>query len=191
MYGAGVPVGMLVDMKGPRSSVLAGSAVLGLGYFPLYQAYQSAAGSMFLLFIFNFMTGLGSCMAFQAAVKTSALNWPHHRGTATAFPLAAFGLSAFFFSLIGSTAFPGNTSAFLLLLFFGTCGMTFFGFFFLRVYFHGDSDAITGGGATTDGSHAMGKTHTENKIARAWCELGKTSLNFLSAFRDAVRGRRD
>lgn len=72
-------------------------------------------------------------MAFAAAVKTSALNWPHHRGTATAFPLAAFGLSAFFFSLVGSIAFPGNPGKFLALLAFGTFAMTLTGFFFLRV----------------------------------------------------------
>lgn len=61
---------------------------------------------------------------------------PHHRGTATAFPLAAFGLSAFFFSLIGGFLFPGDTSDFLLLLSCGTAGMTFVGFWFLRVIPH-------------------------------------------------------
>jgi hypothetical protein len=73
-------------------------------------------------------------MAFSAAVKTSALNWPHRRGTATAFPLAAFGLSAFFFSTVGSLLFPGDPSAFLELLAWGTCGLTFGGFFFLKVH---------------------------------------------------------
>lgn len=65
------------------------------------------------------------------------LHRPHHRGTATAFPLAAFGLSAFFFSLIGGFLFPGDTSDFLLLLSSGTAGMTFLGFWFLRVVEHG------------------------------------------------------
>lgn len=62
---------------------------------------------------------------------------PHHRGTATAFPLAAFGLSAFFFSLVGGFLFPGDTSDFLLLLSCGTAGMTFLGFWFLKVVEHG------------------------------------------------------
>jgi len=73
-------------------------------------------------------------MAFAGAVKTSALNWPRHRGTATAFPLAAFGLSAFFFSALGALLFPGNPSAFLMLLSWGTFGLTFIGYFFLKVY---------------------------------------------------------
>ena len=64
------------------------------------------------------------------------MNWPNHRGTATAFPLSAFGLSAFFFSTISHFAFPDNTTDFLLLLAVGTFTMSFVGFFFLRVIHH-------------------------------------------------------
>jgi hypothetical protein len=130
----GVPIGLFVDNQGPRPAVLAGSAILAIGYFPLHEAYDSASGSVPLLCFFSYLSGLGGCMAFAAAVKTSALNWPHHRGTATAFPLAAFGLSAFFFSLLGSILFPGDPSDFLMLLAVGTCGLTFVGFFFLKVH---------------------------------------------------------
>ncbi|PNH36491.1 hypothetical protein VD0002_g3697 [Verticillium dahliae] len=133
MYSLGVPIGIFVDTKGPRPAVIAGAILLASGYFPLHQAFDHAAGSVPLLCFFSYLTGLGGCMAFAAAVKTSALNWPHHRGTATAFPLAAFGLSAFFFSLFGSVFFPGNTSAFLATLAIGTFGLPFVGFFFLRV----------------------------------------------------------
>ncbi|PSR81892.1 major facilitator superfamily domain-containing protein [Coniella lustricola] len=136
MYAAGLPVGMFVDKKGPRPAVLVGSIMLAVGYFPLYQAYNSGSGSIVLMCLFSFLSGLGGCTAFAAAIKTSALNWPHHRGTATAFPLAAFGLSAFFFSLVGGFLFPGDTSDFLLLLSCGTAGMTFLGFWFLRVIPH-------------------------------------------------------
>ncbi|OAA68515.1 major facilitator superfamily transporter [Niveomyces insectorum RCEF 264] len=141
MYSMGVPIGMFVDHRGSRPAVIAGALLLGLGYFPLRQAYDAGAGSVTLLCIYSYLTGLGGCMAFAAAVKTSALNWPHHRGTATAFPLAAFGLSAFFFSLCGSLLVPGNTSAFLLLLAVGTFGFTFVGFFFLRVLPHAPHSA--------------------------------------------------
>lgn len=127
---------MFVDHRGPRPAVLGGSVLLALGYFPLHTAYDNASGSIPLLCFFSFLSGLGGCMAFAAAVKTSALNWPHHRGTATAFPLAAFGLSAFFFSFVGALLFPGDPSDFLMLLAAGTCGMTFIGFFFLKVYPH-------------------------------------------------------
>ena len=83
-------------------------------------------------------------MAFAASVKTSALNWPHHRGTATAFPLAAFGLSAFFFSIFG-IIFPGDTSEFLMALAVGTFVLTLGGFFFLRVLPHHSYHSVPGG----------------------------------------------
>jgi MFS family permease len=146
MYSLGVPVGIFVDRRGPRPFVVIGALLLGAGYFPLHMAYDRASGSVAALCFFSFLTGLGSCMAFAAAVKTSALNWPSHRGTATAFPLAAFGLSAFFFSLLGSVLFPGNPSAFLRLLSVGTFGLTLAGFFFLHVYPHSNYRAVPNGG---------------------------------------------
>lgn len=132
----GIPVGMFVDNKGPRPAVIIGALSLALGYFPLRQAYESGEGSMSALCFFSFCTGFGSCSAFAAAVKTSALNWPSHRGTATAFPLAAFGLSAFFFSAFAQFLLKGSTGDFLLLLAAGTFGMTSLSFFFLRVLPH-------------------------------------------------------
>lgn len=129
-----MPIGIFVDHHGPRLAVLGGAILMLLGYFPLHQAYQRASGSVMLLCVFSYMTGLGGCMAFSAAVKTSALNWPKHRGSATAFPLAAFGLSAFFFSFLGAVFFPGDPSAFLELLAWGTFGLTFGSFFFLKVH---------------------------------------------------------
>lgn len=136
MYLLGVPIGMFVDRRGPRPAAVAGAALLGLGYFLLHQAYDNATGTVGAFFFFSFLTGQGACMAFAAAVKTSALNWPRHRGTATAFPLAGFGLSAFFFSTLGSGFFPTDTSAFLAMLAIGTSGLTVFGFFFLHVLPH-------------------------------------------------------
>lgn len=136
MYALGVPIGVVIDSRGPRPAVILGSILLGLGYWPLHSAYDAGEGSVPLMCLYMFLVGFGGCMAFLAAVKTSALNWPHHRGTATAFPLAAFGLSAFFFSLVGSIFTPGNPSKFLMLLAIGTFGLPFVGFFFLHVYPH-------------------------------------------------------
>lgn len=142
MYLVGVPVGIFVDTKGPRPAVIVGSFLLALGYFPLRQAYNHGSGSVAACCFYSFCTGFGGCCAFSAAVKTSALNWPNHRGTATAFPLAAFGLSAFFFSIFAQYTFPGSTGDFLLLLAAGTFGMTFVSFFFLRVLPHSAYSAV-------------------------------------------------
>lgn len=175
MYSMGVPIGMFIDTRGPRPAVIAGSILLALGYFPLRQAYVKGSGSVTFLCLVSYLTGLGGCMAFAAAVKTSALNWPHHRGTATAFPLAAFGLSAFFFSLFGSLVVPGDTSAFLLLLAIGTFVLTFVSFFFLHVLpptssGHAHYHSVSTGGGDDDGlsdSQQLRRTISEEaKLAR-------------------------
>ncbi|KAL8906612.1 MAG: hypothetical protein Q9207_001936 [Kuettlingeria erythrocarpa] len=138
MYGAGIPVGMLVDHKGPRPGVLMGGGLLTVGYFAMHRAYESGPGSVALplLCFFAFMTGIGGASAFSGAIKVSALNWPEHRGAATAFPLSAFGLGAFFFTSISSFAFPDNTSTFLLVLSAGSLGMCYVSVAFLRVVPH-------------------------------------------------------
>lgn len=133
MYSMGIPIGVFVDGKGPRPAVILGAILLAVGYYPLHLAYNAGKGSVAWMCLVSYLSGLGGCMAFAAAIKTSAINWPHHRGTATAFPLAAFGLSAFFFSMVGSIFFPGTTGRFLLVLTCGTSGLTVLGFFFLRV----------------------------------------------------------
>jgi hypothetical protein len=165
----GVPIGMFVDYRGPRPAVIGGSLLLALGYFPLHRCYDEAQGSVALMCFFSYLTGLGGCMAFAAAVKTSALNWPHHRGTATAFPLAAFGLSAFFFSVFGSLFFPGDPSAFLLVLACGTFGLTFSGFFFMRVLPHASYHSIpSGDGASSrrDSQQLHRTSSEEGKLHR-------------------------
>ncbi|KAK3391018.1 major facilitator superfamily domain-containing protein [Podospora didyma] len=164
MYSMGVPIGLFIDHRGPRPAVIVGSLLLGLGYFPFSSAYENASGSVPLMCFFSYLTGLGGCMAFAASVKTSALNWPHHRGTATAFPLAAFGLSAFFFSLTGSVFFPGDTSAFLMLLAVGTFGMTFLGFFFLGVFPHTSYHAVPSPSRLSD-SQQLRRTSSEDAKA--------------------------
>lgn len=156
----GIPTGILVDMKGPRPAVLVGAVFLAAGYFPLHQAYDKGFASVPLLCMFSFFTGFGGCAAFAAAVKVSALNWPRHRGTATAFPLAAFGLSAFFFSMFAQFVFPGSTGDFLLLLSCGTFGLTVVSFFFLRVLPHTPYSAVP----TSDSNRLHRTKSEENKI---------------------------
>jgi hypothetical protein len=182
----GIPVGIFVDNKGPRIGVLFGAFLLGLGYFPLQQAYNRGSGSMFLMCLYSFCTGFGGCCAFAGAIKTSALNWPHHRGTATAFPLAAFGLSAFFFSVFAQFVFKGSTGDFLLLLAAGTFGMTFIGFLFLRVYPHTHSpySALPSDELTRSNSNPLIRTRSEERkiAARLQTEPGKIFSSLIALF---------
>lgn len=137
MYAMGIPGGVLIDSRGPRWGVLMGCICLALGYFALKGAYDGGPGRtgapVPLLCLSALITGMGSCTAFSAAIKASASNWPTHRGTATAFPLSAFGLSAFFYTTTAGIFFPGDTSGYLKLLAYGTTAMTFIGMLFLRI----------------------------------------------------------
>lgn len=98
-------------------------------------AFDAGPGvySVASLCLFSFFTGAGSSAAFTASIKAAALNFPDHRGTATAFPLAAFGLSAFFFATL-ALAVPQDTSSFLLLLASGTVLLPAVSFFFLHTF---------------------------------------------------------
>ena len=105
-----------------------------------------------LLSLFCFLTGFGSCSAFSASIKTgmstwqhfivsasqltqtsAASNFPDHRGTATAFPLAAFGLSALFWSTVSAVLFKDDTGRFLLLLSLGTFFLNMVSIPFLKI----------------------------------------------------------
>jgi hypothetical protein len=69
-------------------------------------------------------------------MHSATLNWPTHRGSATACPLAAFGLSAFFYTLIAGIAFPGNTSGLLMMLSLATSLLVMVSIPFLIVVDH-------------------------------------------------------
>lgn len=139
---------------------------------------------MFLLCLFSFFTGLGGCAAFAAAIKVSALNWPHHRGTATAFPLAAFGLSAFFFSTFAQFVFPGSPGDFLLLLACGTFGLTFISFFFLRVLPHKHYSVIPAQDSSSIDSNRLHRTKSEEskyRAQQALLEPGMSNFEFAQS----------
>jgi MFS family permease len=138
MYASGIPMGIITDRKSPRLAAIIGMFALLVGYYPIKLAYDRGPGGMSVAWISfcSFLSGVGSCAAFQAALKTATLNWPTHRGSATACPLAAFGLSAFFYTLIAGLAFPGDTSGLLMLLSLATSLLVLVSIPFLTVVDH-------------------------------------------------------
>ncbi|KAL8728816.1 MAG: hypothetical protein Q9181_005210 [Wetmoreana brouardii] len=135
MYSGGIPVGVLVDFKGPIPGVILGGALLSSGYFAMHRgmSHSQALEVHLLSPAQSKHVSLVPGEKFTRSLATAALNWPNHRGTATAFPLSAFGLGAFFFSAISSAAFPDNTSTYLLVLSTGCLGMCYVSVAFLRV----------------------------------------------------------
>ncbi|KAF5102298.1 hypothetical protein D0Z00_000481 [Geotrichum galactomycetum] len=108
--------GIITDRFGPSVPVFAGALCLFAGYATLYTAYVHSISVIALLAFGSCLSGFGSTLAYSASIKTAALNLPAARGTAVAFPLAAFGLSAVFFTTIASLLFPNDTAGFLALL---------------------------------------------------------------------------
>jgi hypothetical protein len=122
------------------------------------------------------------------------LNYPLSRGTATAFPLAAFGLSAFIFSTIGAVGLRDDTSKLLLLLASGTVLLPVVSFPFLNVYnqplyerlssqdLHGCSDSQPlHRNSSTNGK----KRNFSNEIGAQ----STTSTPFLSESEEDLRGQ--
>ena len=70
MYAVGIPVGLVIDSRGPRWGAAIGAVCIACGYFPLWTAYNKGAGqsSILLLCLASLLTGIGSCSCFSGAI---------------------------------------------------------------------------------------------------------------------------
>lgn len=100
--------------------------------FPFSQEQEAAQHSLLLS---KLVRTLLERTSNRCSCTAAALNYPESRGTATAFPLSAFGLSALFFSAIALLLRHG-TDTFLLLLASGTVVLPILAFPFLNVVTH-------------------------------------------------------
>jgi MFS family permease len=76
--------GKLVDRFGLRMPLVGAAACLFLGYFGLQYAYRiewSHGG--FILYLFCFLTGIGSALGNLSALNAAAKSFPSNRGSAT------------------------------------------------------------------------------------------------------------
>ncbi|KAH0839347.1 major facilitator superfamily domain-containing protein [Lanmaoa asiatica] len=141
VYTSGPVWGRIVDTKGPRIPLIGASICLLVGYLGIKQMYDDGIGNgatvstlhLTLLVVCGFMTGLGGNAGLGAAVNTTAKSFPSSaRATTTGLVMSGFGLSAFWFSLLAHTLFPGDTSAFLLILALGTTIPMLIGLFIIK-----------------------------------------------------------
>ncbi|KAG6375350.1 major facilitator superfamily domain-containing protein [Boletus reticuloceps] len=141
VYTSGPVWGRIVDHKGPRIPLIGASICLLVGYLGIKQMYDDGVGSaatvsplhLASLVACSFMTGLGGNAGLGAAMNTTAKSFPPSaRATTTGLVLSGFGLSAFWFSLLAHTLFPGDTSAFLSILAFGTAIPMIIGLFIVK-----------------------------------------------------------
>ncbi|KAJ7600744.1 major facilitator superfamily domain-containing protein [Mycena floridula] len=142
VYLSGPVWGRIVDSRGPRSLFVGSFILLLAGYSGIMSFYQiglptptsTLPGVRFaLLVLCSFMTGSGGNAGLTAAINSTAKSFPDRaRATTTGLVLSGFGLSAFFFSTIAHTAFPGNTSSFLAVLALGTACPMILGLLLVR-----------------------------------------------------------
>lgn len=110
---AGPIAGKLVDQRGYTLSLLLGGVCVIGSYYGLKRQFDSGYSSVHLSSLLIFVIGCGSTFMNSACLKCCAVSFPSIRGVATSLPLALYGLSALFYSVIAALFFLGNTSEFL------------------------------------------------------------------------------
>ncbi|EJU05967.1 MFS general substrate transporter [Dacryopinax primogenitus] len=138
VYLSGPFWGYIVDKRGPSLPLLLASLFLLLGYLGIRLAYDGVlvlhgGWELGMLALFGFCTGGGGNAGLTSAVNATAKSFHDKtRASATAIVLSGFGLSAFVFSTLAATLFPGETSAFLLTLALGTSTSMLIGYFTVK-----------------------------------------------------------
>ncbi|KIK91177.1 hypothetical protein PAXRUDRAFT_831061 [Paxillus rubicundulus Ve08.2h10] len=141
VYSSGPIWGRIVDTKGPRIPLIGAFLLLLVGYLGIKKMYDDGIGDaatvsslhFAVLVLCGFMTGLAGNAGLAAAANTTAKSFPDtYRATTTGLVFSGFGLSAFWFSTIAHVFFPGDTSAFLLVLALGTAIPMLIGLFTIR-----------------------------------------------------------
>ncbi|GMM54731.1 hypothetical protein DAKH74_013470 [Maudiozyma humilis] len=99
--------GMIIDYN-PALSCLIGAITTFFAYMILSICYKNAISNVFLISFALGLVGFGSISGFFAGVKVCTTNFPRHRGTATACPIALYALSGMVFSTICAKWFGDN-----------------------------------------------------------------------------------
>ncbi|KAI6040972.1 major facilitator superfamily domain-containing protein [Pisolithus marmoratus] len=125
IYTSGPIWGRIVDSRGPRTPLAIAFVCFLVGYTGMKRMYDAGTDSgtsissahFALLVICGLLTGLGASASLASAVNSTAKSFPESaRATTVSLVFSGLGLSAFLYSTAANTLFPGDTSAFLLLL---------------------------------------------------------------------------
>lgn len=109
----GLPAGLFIDHFGPQKAVFFGAILECGGFVILYVNYYYQLHYIWLLFFAMIFVGLGSVLPYFATLKIATANFPNHRGTANAFPVSSYGLSALVYSTVAAIFFNNNTEGLL------------------------------------------------------------------------------
>lgn len=110
---AGPIAGVVVDRAGYTIPLIIGGVQIIVGYLSLKAQYDYQYPNVLLSAFIVFAIGSGSTFINSTTLKCCAVTFPSIRGMATSLPLALYGLSAMFYSLVALMFFPGDTLRFL------------------------------------------------------------------------------
>ncbi|OSD01957.1 MFS general substrate transporter [Trametes coccinea BRFM310] len=142
VYGTAPIWGGIVDRRGPRMLMVMAFFSLLIGYLGIRHFFLNGLPDgttelgllpFCLLVLCGFLTGIGGNGGLVGSMNATAKSFPDKtRATANGIVISGFGLSAFLFSTMAHTFFPGNTGSFLLVLAIGTALPMTLGFLFVR-----------------------------------------------------------
>lgn len=136
----GLPAGLLIDNFGPHLLIIVGSSCIFLGYFILNRIYALQIPNLPFICVAMCLVGFGSGTTFFSCLKAAQANFPDHRGSASALPIGAYGLSATVFLLVAATFYAEDTGRLLLFLSLFCGVVAFSGSWFIHVYDVGGHD---------------------------------------------------
>ncbi|RLV86885.1 putative membrane protein [Meyerozyma sp. JA9] len=110
---SGPLAGKVVDKRGYTVALVIGGLSIVTGYLGLKKQYDLHRSNVSLSAFLFVLVGSGSTFINSTCLKCCAVSFPSIRGVATSLPLALYGLSALFYSVVASMFFPGDTSRFL------------------------------------------------------------------------------
>ncbi|QLQ78041.1 hypothetical protein HG537_0A02880 [Torulaspora globosa] len=128
----GFLAGVVIDRSAVASCFI-GSIATFAAYSILHYCYIHELSNLGLICLGLALVGFGSVSGFYAAVKCCTTNFPHHRGTAGAFPVALYALSGMLLSFFFTKVFGDDIDKVFKFLTFVCSGMIFIGCLTLRI----------------------------------------------------------
>lgn len=109
----GLPAGITIDSLGPQFASVLGGLLTAVAFYILHKCYVDANNDVFLLMVALAISGFASILSFYSTIKCTTANWPHHRGSAGALPVAAYAVASLIFSYVNVRFFKDDTAGLL------------------------------------------------------------------------------
>ncbi|SCU97086.1 LAFA_0G09670g1_1 [Lachancea sp. 'fantastica'] len=130
----GFIAGVVIDKKSPQLSCAIGAVCTFIAYWILRTCYIRQISNLALISVAMSLIGFGSVSGYYASVKCCTTNFPRHRGTAAAFPVALYALAGLLYSSLCAWLFKDRMDAVFTFLMYACSAMIMSGCFTVRIY---------------------------------------------------------